>query len=290
MTIWHVALIVITTLIWGANFVVIKWGVGDIDAAAMTALRFVLVAFPLVFFVEKPSVPIKVIAGYGVLFGCGIWGLINYSISLGTPAGLASLLLQLSVFMTALAGVFVFNEKVSFNKAAGIFLAFVGFMLIVAQSFSTESSLGVFLVFLAAVSWTGCNVIIKAFKPKDALGFIVWSSLFVPIPIIIFAFIQSPSILTEMHIPGWKGIVSVLFQAVVTTIFGYWVWTKMIVRYGLAQVSPFSLIVPISGLFFSWLVYGETLGSLEIGGVAFVISGLVLVSGIVPERKKERAA
>ena len=286
MTMRDMALIVTTTLIWGVNFVVIKWGVGDIDAATMTALRFALVAFPLVFFVKKPSVPLKIIAGYGVLFGCGIWGLINYSISLGTPAGLASLLLQLSVFMTALAGVFVFNEKVSFNKATGIFLAFVGFMLVVAHSFSTASSLGIFLVFLAALSWAGCNVIIKIFKPKDALGFIVWSSMFVPIPIVILAFIQSPSVLTEMHIPGWKGIVSVLFQAGVTTIFGYWIWTKMIVRYGLAQVSPFSLIVPLSGLFFSWLIYGEKLGPLEIWGAVFVISGLILVSGIFPERKK----
>jgi len=166
MTMRDMALIVTTTLIWGVNFVVIKWGVGDIDAATMTALRFALVAFPLVFFVKKPSVPLKIIAGYGVLFGCGIWGLINYSISLGTPAGLASLLLQLSVFMTALAGVFVFNEKVSFNKATGIFLAFVGFMLVVAHSFSTASSLGIFLVFLAALSWAGCNVIIKIFRPN----------------------------------------------------------------------------------------------------------------------------
>jgi O-acetylserine/cysteine efflux transporter len=173
MTFRDTFLVVLTTLIWGFNFVVIKWGVQDVSASTMTALRFALVAVPLVFFVKKPNMPLLAVAGYGLLFGCGIWGLVNYAISLGTPAGQSSLLLQSSAFMTAIAGVALFSETISAQKGIGILLAFVGFVLIAKGAFETSSFLGVSLVFLAGLSWTVCNVIVRYYKPEDILSFIV---------------------------------------------------------------------------------------------------------------------
>lgn len=55
MSVRDTLLTLFTVLLWGFNFVVIKWGIGDMSAAAMTALRFSLVAFPLVFLSKNPA-------------------------------------------------------------------------------------------------------------------------------------------------------------------------------------------------------------------------------------------
>ncbi len=279
-------LIVLTTLIWGFNFVVIKWGVQDVSAPLMTALRFALVAIPLVFFVKRPSIPLLAVAIYGLLFGCCIWGLVNYAISLGTPAGQSSLLLQSSAFMTAIAGVVFFSESMSGQKTGGILLAFVGFALISSGALASSSLFGVGLVLLTGFAWTICNVIVRYFKPDDILSFIVWSSLFVPLPILGYLAIFSSDLTNIQTLTGWRGLASIAFQAVVTTIIGYGIWTKMITRYGLSVVSPYSLIVPVSGLLFGYIFFGENPKFREILGSALVLLGLIFMSGLGQESLK----
>ena len=109
-------LVMAVALLWGVNFVVIKWGVESIDPAMMTALRFFFTSVPLIFFVKKPTISITVVALYGVFFGAGIWGLVNLSIALGTPSGMSSLLLQSSAFFTLIVAVLFFDEKISLSS------------------------------------------------------------------------------------------------------------------------------------------------------------------------------
>lgn len=250
----------------------------------MTVLRFWFTAVPMIFFIRKPDIRMSVIALYGVLFGAGIWGLVNVAVSIGTPAGFASLLLQLSAFLTVLAAVFLFKESLSKKKATGIIAAFVGFSVVVLFRSGSVPIGGVILVFAAAAFWTMCNMIIRVTEPDNVVSFIVWSSIFVPIPIILAALGRQVVIdghvawVYILHMPTVKAWVSILFQSFVTTLVGYSIWTLAITRYGLANVAPYSLLVPISGLFFGWVIYNETLSLAEFAGSLLVIFGLILLS------------
>lgn len=94
---------------------------------------------------------------YGILFGGGLWGVVNYAISLGTPSGLASLVLQASAFMSVIAAVAIFKEDITRNKFIGIVLALIGFLLIIYSNYKLEQGVrfyGITLVLFAALSWT----------------------------------------------------------------------------------------------------------------------------------------
>ncbi len=283
-------LVIFVVVIWGFNFVVIKWGVEDVDPYIMTALRFLLTALPVIFFVKKPNVNLSILALYGIIFGAGLWGVVNYAISLGTPSGLSSLILQASAFMSVIAGVLLFKEKISNYKIIGVILALIGFLLIIYYNYDAdvETSLyGILLVLCAALSWTVCNMIIKKHKPDNVIGFTAWSSLFVPIPILILAYIDYrdnfASLFTNIGIQGYT---SILFQAFITTLLGYSIWTYAINKHGLSVVAPYSLLVPISGLFFGWLIYGETLSIIELIGSLIIFIGLIFNTGIIKISKK----
>ena len=44
-------LAMLVVLIWGFNFVVIRWGIEDLHPLTMTLLRFLLTAIPMIFFI-----------------------------------------------------------------------------------------------------------------------------------------------------------------------------------------------------------------------------------------------
>ena len=71
-------------------------------------------------------------------------------------------------------------------------------------------------------------------------------------------------------------VLSVLFQAYVTTVFGYWVWNTLIRRYSAAQVAPLSLLVPVSGLATSWLVFDEHLAPAVWSAIGLVLAGVAV--------------
>ncbi|WCN07737.1 EamA family transporter [Marinomonas mediterranea] len=277
-------LVIIIPLIWGFNFVVIRWGAEHMDPVMMTCLRFTFTALPLVFFLKRPNVPMSMIALHGLLFGIGMWGMVNVAVALGMPAGLSSILLQSAVFMTLIMAVLFFKERLPTVKSIGIFVAFIGFLLVVIFRGEAVPVAGIILIFVAAISWTGCNAIIRIYKPNRPISFIVWSSVFVPVPTLVLAAIQQYASfgMIDIHqlipIPSLNGWLSIVFQSLITTIIGYGLWTWAIMRYGLGNVAPYSLLVPVSGLFFGWAIYEEALSSMEVIGSSTILAGLAILS------------
>ena len=282
MKIYERAFIIGVAILWGFNFVIIRWGVEDTTAISMTVLRFFFTAFPIIFFIKRPNVSMWIVALYGILFGGGIWGLVNIAISIGLPSGITSLLLQLSVFFSLFVTAIIYKEKFSTSQIFGIIFMALGYALILWKNIENPIFLGIVLVVLSALSWTICNVIVRTTKPDNIVIFIVWSSIFVPIPIVLMVSVEqylSQGMIiwsSIFDIPNAQGWVSILFQAYITTLLGYGVWTKYIVQHGLSNVVPYSLLVPISGLFFGWLLYDENLTNVEVFSSVVIILGLLV--------------
>ncbi|KAE9771211.1 EamA family transporter, partial [Escherichia coli] len=96
----HLLLAVLITAIWGVNFSVIKLGLHSVDPFILAGIRFTLCALPALFFIKKPDVPWRYLISYGLVFGVGLWGMVNLGIKAGLSAGIASLVLQFSAFFT----------------------------------------------------------------------------------------------------------------------------------------------------------------------------------------------
>lgn len=54
---WGLALLVVFA--WGINFVIIRFGLEELPPLLLGALRFALVAFPAIFFVKRPAIPLR---------------------------------------------------------------------------------------------------------------------------------------------------------------------------------------------------------------------------------------
>jgi O-acetylserine/cysteine efflux transporter len=268
---------ILVAAIWGVNFSIIKLGLNTIDPFVLAGLRFSLAAIPLIFFIPKPDIPISTIALYGLLFGVGLWGVVNLGIFLGLSAGVASLLLQFSAFITLLLGYLFFKELLHFRQYVGMFISMLDLLFVVQITDGSVPLVGVICVFIAATSWAFSNVIIKKYQPKNMLSFVVWGSVFAPLPLFLMAYINNGStVFLDLVNMGSTGVFSIVFQAYITTLFGYYIWNGLMAKYPVSQVAPLSLLIPIFGLLGSYIVFNEVTSFEKLLGFTLVLIGLLI--------------
>jgi O-acetylserine/cysteine efflux transporter len=274
----HLALAILITSIWGFNFSALKLGLMSVDPFVLAGMRFTLCALPAVFLVKRPAVDLRYLAGYGLVFGVGLWGIVNLGIQAGLSAGIASLVNQFSAFFTILCGAVVFREKVSSYQCAGIAVALLGLACIITITDGTATLSGVALVMVGAFSWSIANIIIKKSGTTQVFAFLVWASLFAPLPLFLIAYLQHGTavyVATFAHLDS-KAIFSIFFQAYPTTLFGYWIWNSLLKTYPVSTVAPLSLLVPIFGMLGSWLFFGEHISAVKVLAAFLIVLGLVI--------------
>lgn len=71
--------------------------------------------------------------------------------------------------------------------------------------------------------------------------------------------------------------VAVVFQAYPTTLFGYWVWNRLLIRYPLSTTAPLTLLVPVFALISGYFMYDEVLGSAQILACVLFFVGIGLI-------------
>nr|WP_269846000.1 EamA family transporter [Yersinia enterocolitica] len=266
------------TVIWGVNFSIIKLGLITADPLILAGIRFTLCALPAVFFIKKPDTSWRYIIGYGLLFGIGLWGIVNLGIKAGVSAGIASLVLQFGAFFTLVLGAFLFHENLSKYQYIGIIVALLGLTSIIFISDGSVTFIGLALVLCGAVVWGLVSIIIKKSDTKQVFSFLVWSSLFSPVPLFILSYLfNGPSGFTELAIHfNTTTLFSILFQVYPNTLFAYWVWNSLLTKYPVSVVAPLSLLVPIFGMLGSVMIFNERIPSGKVIAMIFIISGLII--------------
>ncbi|MEX3773062.1 EamA family transporter [Pseudomonas sp. MYb118] len=272
----HLLLAISITAIWGLNFSVIKLGLSTVDPLILAGLRFTLCALPAILFIGKPDVQWRYIIGYGLVFGIGLWGVVNLGIKAGLSAGIASLVLQFSAFFTILLGAWVFKEKVSRSQLAGMAIALGGLLSILSIVDGTVTAAGLILVLLGALAWSAANIINKKARTTQVFAFLVWSSAFSPIPLFAleYAVNGSAGYSALLHQLDYRAVLSILFQVYPNTLFGYWVWNSLLKQYPVSTVAPLSLLVPVFGLLGSVMIFDEHLSLNKVIAVVLIVAGL----------------
>ncbi len=272
------ALVVI--VVWGANFVVIKVGVDEIPPMLLGALRFLFVAFPAVFFVPRPAVRWRYVAGYGLTICLGQFVFLFLAIYLGMPAGLASLVLQAQAFFTVAIAALVLGEAVRPHHVLGIGLAAAGLALLDlgAGGETAVPLVGFLLTLAAAFSWASGNVVLKCAGQVRMLSMVVWGALLPPIPFLLLSFVfEGPDRIVDslVHI-SWRAVGAVAYLSGIATLIGYVLWGRLLARHPVARIAPLSLLIPVVGLLCADWFLGERLGPLQWLGGLVVLIGLAV--------------
>jgi uncharacterized membrane protein len=179
-------------VLWGVNFVAMKWGLRSFTPFQLGALRYLCAALPLVLLVQAPRLHWRWVLLFGAFQGVGQFGFLFVALQMGMTAALASVLLQTQVFFTALFGFGVLHERPGRPLVLGLALAGVGLLCFAMNHLQPGAATagttlaGLLLTLCAAASWAASNIVSRlaqqASPGYNPLSFVIWSSLVPVLP------------------------------------------------------------------------------------------------------------
>ena len=286
MSVSHVLQALLVVLIWGVNFVVIRWGLNEVPPFLLAAARFSLVVFPAIFFIKKPNVPWRWLIAYGLFNSFGQFAFLFWAMKVGMPAGLASVVHQAQVFFTLIFSVLILQQRTQVTQWLGLMIAVLGLALIAygknvgSAAGMQMTTVGLLLNLLGAASWAMGNVVVSAMRragiQPEPFGLVIWSSLIPILPFLLISGLFARHVYPDWQAISWHSIVSALYLAWAATLLGYGLWSRLLSQYEPNRVAPFTLLVPVVGLLTAWLVLGERLNQWQLWGSACLLIGLVV--------------
>lgn len=284
---WFILILLGT--IWGTSYLFIKLGVAEIPPVTFAAGRVVIAGLVLLVAVlaRRERIPPFSPRGWWHFLALGVLNcVIPYTlISWGeteVSSGLAAILVgAMPIFTVLIAHFTTHDEKITRLKLVGIFLGFVGVVVI----FSPELAGGIRLTFwgmiaivAAALSYAGATVVAHRFvgdTPRTVVSTLQMLSaavILVPVALVV----DRPFGLT----PSFSAWGSLLALSLVGTSFAYILYYWLIANTGPTRASLVTYISPAAGLALGAFVLKENIAPTAIGGLLLIIAGIALVNRV----------
>ena len=274
----HAILALLVTIIWGFLFVVSKFVLSELTPFLMLALRLGMVIIFGIWFFPKPPFSLRLIFKISVIFtilhfGCTFWGLY-----LGLDSSLAIVVEQIGVPFVLILGVIYFKETVKIKTWGGIALSMVGTFILMGSPNSIQHPLAFLLMIASGIFWAMYSIELKKCPKVHPVALMVWIAI-VSLPMVIFLSLifedNQMNMLLTLSFPYWLGL---MYIGVVVSVIAHGLWYYLVQRYPIQSVAPFTLLVPVIGVFGGILFLNEPLTFQMILGTVVMLIGLAIVN------------
>jgi drug/metabolite transporter (DMT)-like permease len=270
-------------VMWGVNQVIAKAALIDVGPIAQGGARSAMGAVCVIGIIALTGRRIFRIDGTeaagalaGLLFAVEFIAL--YESLRWTTAARATVFMSTAPFFVALGAIFVLkDERLRPIQWAGLALAFMGVAVGLIGRTPGGGPIGDALALLAAALWGATTIVIKAtpLRRADPLKVLLYqigaSALIAPAAMAVFGE-PVPTRLSALTI----GLL--LWQGVVVVGLSYALWFWLLTRYPAPQLSAFTFVSPLVGVFGGWLVFGEAVTPAFTVAIALVVAGVALVN------------
>jgi drug/metabolite transporter (DMT)-like permease len=285
-------------VIWGVNFVVVKYATRIFSPVAFTGLRVGTVALFLVLVAltrsvsgarategKRGSLFSRVSRGdvvrlllLGVL-GNGLYQLFFVHGVARTRAGNAALIIGAAPAFIALAARAKGMERVSRQALFGIALSVVGVGFVIVGSAKSSAGevtlLGSVLVFFGVLCWSLFTILLQPFTKRIEV-FLLSAITMVggAIPLVIAS---APAIVrTDWSRVGVGGYLALLYSSILSMGVAYWFWYRGLRVLGPTRTAVYANLQPIIALLVAWAFLGENPTVFQAVGAATIIAGVFL--------------
>ncbi len=289
------ALVLLACVIWGFFPIAAKGITSQLDPHTINFYRFAIAGLMLLpFLVARGSLP-RLVDKRNTrhnlrLAACALLLITNYFLYiLGvqriTPSA-TQILIQFSTVLLLLSGVFFFGERLSRRQWLGCFIFLVGLMVFFYPRITAmldgfnNYALGMGLISLAAICWTGYAVL-----QKQLLLHFTSSQIMLVVYLLgflVFLPFAEPLSIVELNTPG---LLLLLFCGT-STLVGSGSFSEAMAHIEASKASAMLSTLPVFTIVFMWglsfipgfKITPEPLTVLTLSGAALVVFGALMVA------------
>lgn len=265
------------TVVWGACFVAIRWGLRDAPILWFAALRAIVagVALLLLAGVQRRPVP-RGLRAWGLI---SLLGAVNVTVAFaamfggvaGLATGTAAVLANAQPLLILLPAWWLYGESVSSRTLAGLVVGFTG-LLVVAVPGGGGS--GALLAVIAAAAITGGTLLSRRLAGLDILTASGWHFVLGGAGLVVWAAVAEGS----PEIAWTPRFVAVLaFLSLVGTAAAFVAWFTETRSCRLDELTAWTFLVPVVGIVLSAVLLGER----PTGWTAFGLSAVLVSMWVV---------
>jgi drug/metabolite transporter (DMT)-like permease len=271
-------------VIWGINFVVVKYATHIFNPVAFTGLRVGVAAVFLLlvaFAGRRAALSRRDVIGLlllGVL-GNGLYQLFFVHGVARTRAGNAALIVGAAPAFIALVARARGMERVKRMTFVGIGLSFIGVALVIVGSANSSSGeatlLGSLLVFLGVICWTFYTIGLQPYTKRiDVIQLSAVTMVGGAVPLLIAS---GPALIsTNWARIGMGGWLALFYSSVISMGVAYFFWYRGLRVLGPTRTAVYANLQPIVALLVAWAFLSETPTIFQGVGAATIIAGVFL--------------
>jgi drug/metabolite transporter (DMT)-like permease len=271
-------------VIWGVNFVVVKYATQVFNPVAFTGLRVGTVALFLVIVafarggISLPRRDIIALLLLGAL-GNGLYQLFFVHGVARTRAGNAALIIASAPAFIALIARARGMERVRALTLIGIALSVVGVGLVMVGSATSSAGeptfLGSVLVFFGVLCWSIYTIGLQPYATRvDIIQLSAVTALGGAVPLLIAS---TPALLeTNWSAVGIGGWLALFYSSVISMGVAYFFWYRGLRVLGPTRTAVYANLQPIVALLVAWPLLNEVPTVFQAVGAATIIAGVFL--------------
>ncbi len=277
-----------TAMVWGGQFVVLRFILRELGPFEVLLLRTLLAAsFYLVLLIglvlRRGSLPRITKADWRLMPLVALLGIPGGGFGMITAqryitADVASLITVIGPIFTALAAYLLLGQRLRMSQLFGIALAICGFLLILlfggkGARFEVSNMLGVLLMVSSPFLWAFYTVLSKSLVMR--YGSTIVTGLAMLIGLLYLLPIFSGNFITHLRAMSGTAWAAALFSGLIATGISYLLWNQGLLILQPAQVAVYIYLVPVFGIITAAIVLGTrpTLWAL--------LGGLTIFAGVI---------
>lgn len=273
--------LIVMSLIWGYNWVVMKKVIAYVDPFDFSAVRTLFGAvtlFLMLVILRRPMkvVALRKVALLGLLQTAAFTGLIQWALVAG-GAGKTAVLVYTMPFWVVPMARWVLDERVRGAQWFAIAVAALGLLLVLQPWAMRGTALSNLLAIGGGLSWAAATVLAKRMRRDhdfELLSLTAWQMLFGALALCVVAVLHPSRPIDPT--PYFFG--ALVYNAVLATGLAWLLWLYVLqhLSTGLAGLS--TLGIPMIGAFAGWLELGELPNTVEFAGMLLIGAALALIS------------
>ncbi|MEO6983711.1 MAG: DMT family transporter [Paralcaligenes sp.] len=284
-------LMAFTVLLWGLSWIVMKQLTHLIGPFDLVAIRYgiaFLVLF-VVLLVSRQSLhfpPFWLTVGIALFQATAFQCLAQFALTEGGTGQVAMLSYTMAFWVLLFAWILL-GDKPTRWQMLGFVLAAIGLLAVIAPWKGMAGGVLSSLLALAGGASWGLGVVLTKILYRrhpnvNALSLTTWQMFLATLstlPLSLFV--------PQMAIHwGSDTVLGLLYMGVMASAVGWLLWMMVVQRVSTTVAGVSSLGVPVLAIVLAWLLLSEQPTVLELGGIIFMLVGLVVVT-LSPKAKKK---